>query len=99
MRPVADGLQLFVRLTPGARKDDIDGTEEGANGRIYLKVRVRAVAEKGKANTALVALLAKRGAIAKSNITIVSGHTSRMKTLLFQGETGTMRETAAKLLQ
>lgn len=90
---------MCVRLTPGARKDDIDGTEESADGRSYLKVRVRAIAQKGKANTALVALLAKRSGIAKSRIEIVSGQSSRLKTLLFQGETGMMREAVSKLIQ
>ncbi|MEX3011761.1 DUF167 family protein [Hoeflea sp. TYP-13] len=98
-RIARNGLQLFVRLTPGASKDGIDGIEEGADGRAYLKIRVRAVPEKGRANRALIALLAKRGGVAKSSIKVTSGETHRMKTLLFEGDGKALREAAWRLVQ
>ncbi len=96
-RTVPEGLQLFVKLTPGSGRDDIDGVEEGADERVYLKARVRAVPDKGKANKALIALLAKRCGIPKSRIKIKSGETNRLKTLLLEGESGVLREALSKL--
>ena len=98
-RPVPEGLQIFVRLTPGSNRDAVEGTEKGADGRVYLKVRVRAIAEKGKANRALIALLATRSDVAKSRIEIVSGQTSRLKSLFLQGDSDAMLEAVAKLEQ
>ena len=58
-RATADGLSLVVRLTPKGGRDAIDGLETMSDGKAVLKARVRAVPEDGKANAALVELLAK----------------------------------------
>ncbi|TIT75878.1 MAG: DUF167 domain-containing protein, partial [Mesorhizobium sp.] len=58
-RPRDDGIDLYVRLTPKAALDRIDGVETTADGRSHLKGRVRAVPEKGAANAALERLVAK----------------------------------------
>ena len=49
----ADGVDLHVRLTPRAAKDEVGGVETMADGRAHLSARVRAVPEKGAANAAL----------------------------------------------
>lgn len=77
----ADGVLLFVRVTPRASRDAIEGVAADADGNERLTVRVRAVPEDGKANKALVALLAKSWKIPKSTIAVVSGLTMRQKTL------------------
>ena len=51
-----------------------------------LKARVTAVPEKGKANKALIVLIAKSLGIAKSSIDLVSGDTSRKKILRIDGD-------------
>ena len=53
-----DGVTLFVRLTPKAGRDGIDGFENRGEGVEVLKARVRAVPEDGKANRAVIALIA-----------------------------------------
>ncbi|TIV00536.1 MAG: DUF167 domain-containing protein, partial [Mesorhizobium sp.] len=58
-RPRDDGIDLFVRLTPKAAVDRIEGIETAADGRSHLKARVRAVPENGAANTALERMVAK----------------------------------------
>ncbi|TIS86142.1 MAG: DUF167 domain-containing protein, partial [Mesorhizobium sp.] len=58
-RPRDDGIDLFVRLTPKAAVDRIEGIETAADGRSHLKARVRAVPENGAANTALERMMAK----------------------------------------
>ncbi|MGV1766578.1 DUF167 domain-containing protein [Rhizobium rhizogenes] len=81
----ADHVRLSVRLTPNGGRDAVDGIETGADGEAYLKARVSAVPEKGKANKALIALLAKRLSIPKSSLSLISGDTARKKILRIDG--------------
>ncbi|MCZ3375936.1 DUF167 domain-containing protein [Rhizobium sp. AG207R] len=81
-----DHVRLSVRLTPNGGRDAIDGLETGADGECYLKARVSAAPEKGKANKALIALLSKSLGIPKSTLSIVSGDTARKKILRIEGE-------------
>ncbi|MDI7775422.1 DUF167 family protein [Asticcacaulis sp. EMRT-3] len=78
-------MRLVVRLTPKAAADRIDGWDKDAHDRAVLKVRVRAAPIEGRANTALIALLAKALDMPKSRITLLSGDTSRLKTLEIDG--------------
>ena len=55
--------------------------EFGTDGGISIKARVSAAPEGGKANKALVVLLAKALRIPKTSIEIASGETSRTKNL------------------
>ncbi|AYG60829.1 DUF167 domain-containing protein [Rhizobium jaguaris] len=81
-----DHVRLSVRLTPNGGRDAIDGVETGADDESYLKVRVSAVPEKGKANKALIVLLAKKLGIAKSAVSLISGDTARKKILRIDGD-------------
>ncbi|MBO9195613.1 DUF167 domain-containing protein [Rhizobium sp. 16-449-1b] len=81
-----DHLVLAVRLTPNGGRDQIDGIELDADGKAYLKARVSVVPEKGKANKALIALVAKQLGLAKSSVNLVSGETSRKKILRIDAE-------------
>ena len=69
-------ILLHVRITPKSGDNKIIGLHDG-----MLKVLVTAVPEKGKANAALVKLIAKTLGIAKTSIHIVSGATARNKIL------------------
>ena len=82
----ADCLKLSVRLTPNGGRDTIDAVERDADGAAYLKARVTAVPEKGKANKALIALIAKTLKLPKSAITVISGDTARKKILRIDGD-------------
>jgi uncharacterized protein (TIGR00251 family) len=92
-----DRLSLYVRLTPKGGRDAIDGWTAAADGKDYLKVRVAAAPEDGKANTALVALMAKTLGVAKSSVSIVSGHTSRLKHIEISGDAGELRTRLADM--
>jgi len=50
-----------------------------------LKLRVHAVPDKGKANAAVVKLLAKSWGVPRSSLTVVVGEKDRTKTLLLAG--------------
>jgi uncharacterized protein len=80
------GITLRVRLTPNAAHDRIEGEEVRDDGQTVLRVRVRAVPDKGKANKALVALLAKTLKQPKSGFKIISGQTARLKSIAITGE-------------
>ena len=60
--------------------------ETGANAQSYLKVRVRAVPEGGKANAALEKLLAKYLGVASRDVMIVAGAASRIKQVKVSGD-------------
>ena len=80
-RAVTGGIRLVVRVTPNAGADRIDGPETRDDGSEVLRVRVSAVPDKGKANAAVIALLAKALGVPKSSMAVVSGDTARLKTL------------------
>ena len=96
-RVVPGGVMLSVRVTPNAGADRIDGAERRADGSEALRVRVSAVPDKGKANESLTALVAKRVGVPKSAVTIASGETGRLKTLLIRGDASLVTEGLAAL--
>ncbi|CCV04625.1 conserved hypothetical protein [Mesorhizobium metallidurans STM 2683] len=81
-----DGVDLFVRLTPKAAMDRLEGIETASDGRSHLKARVRAVPENGAANQALERLVAKALGVPASAVSVVAGGTARLKTLRISGD-------------
>ena len=77
---------MFVRLTPKAGADRFGGMETAADGRAHLTAKVRAVPEKGAANGALERLIAERFGVARSKVSVIAGHTSRLKTVRIEAE-------------
>jgi len=82
----ADHIRLSIKLTPNGGRDAIDGIETDAEGNAFLKARVSAVPEDGKANKALIALLSKKLRVPKSSISFISGETARKKILRIDGD-------------
>ena len=81
LRPDGADLILAVRLTPRAARDAVGDVWQDEKGSAWLQASVRAVPEKGKANTALIKLLSARLAIPPSRVIIESGATARLKRL------------------
>ncbi len=79
------GVSVHLRLTPKGGRDAVEGWMTGADGTDYLKARVRAVAEDGKANDALVELLAEALSVPKSSVRIAAGGTARLKRVEIAG--------------
>ena len=82
---VNEKRELAVRITPNAPKNAIEGWVEDEHGARWLKVKVTAVPEDGKANAALIKLLAKTWKIAPSSLEVVAGHTQRLKRIKYHG--------------
>ncbi|MFQ5983919.1 MAG: DUF167 family protein [Alphaproteobacteria bacterium] len=76
----------MVRLVPKASRPGIDGVGVDAAGRAFLKVRVGAPPEAGKANAALLRLLAREWRVPGSSLTITAGTKARRKTLHVAGD-------------
>lgn len=92
-----NGIDLYVRLTPKAALDRIDGVETTADGRSHLKARVRAVPENGAANQALERMMAKALGVPASAVAVVAGGTSRLKTLRIVGDGAALAEKLGAL--
>jgi uncharacterized protein (TIGR00251 family) len=71
---------LQVRVTPGAREAAIGEWREG-----ILHVKVREPADKGKANEAVIKLVAKRLGVPARAVTLKSGGAARTKLLSVEG--------------
>src|SRR5262245_48749494 len=74
------GVVLSVRAQPGARKRGVVGQHNG-----MLKLAVQAPADKGRANEALVELIAELFGCKRSQISLISGPTHQEKKFLVQG--------------
>jgi hypothetical protein len=80
------GVRVTVRLTPRAGRNAITGRAVDAAGAPLLKATVTAVPERGAANEALIALLAKSWRLPKSALAIVGGATDRTKLIEIAGD-------------
>jgi len=76
----ASTTRLRLRVTPGARSTGIVGRQGDA-----WKVRVTAAPEHGRANDAVLRLLAEALGVPRDDVTLVSGHGSREKTVELTG--------------
>jgi uncharacterized protein (TIGR00251 family) len=73
------GEIIAVQVIPKAGRDAVDGLVTDAQGRVWLKIRVSAAPEEGRANKAVLALLAKHRGVAPSRLSLISGETGRKK--------------------
>jgi len=76
---------------PKAGANAIGAVELDGLGQVRLKVRVTAAPESGKANAALIRLLAKAWGLAPSTISVARGAKARNKELRIAGDGQTLR--------
>jgi uncharacterized protein (TIGR00251 family) len=72
--------RLKLRVSPGARRPGIAGRHGDA-----WKVRVAEPPEDGRANEAVLRLLAETLDVPRARVTLVSGHSSREKIVVLDG--------------
>lgn len=75
----------MVRVTPRSSRDGVEAVADSAE-RPALKVRVRAVADKGEANRAVEGVVAEWLGVPKRSVALSAGGKSRIKTLMVSGE-------------
>lgn len=73
-------MKLVLKVHPGSRQNEVLGMRDG-----LLEIKVAAPATEGRANSELVAFLAKLLGIAKSDISILRGASSRIKVISLPG--------------
>jgi uncharacterized protein len=84
---VPGGVRVRLRLNPKASANRVTGLTTDADGDAVLKATVTAVPEDGKANAALIKMLAREWKLAKSGFDIIHGATGQNKTLFVAGDT------------
>ena len=72
--------RLRIRVSPGARKTELVGRQGEA-----WKVRVAEAPERGRANDAVLKLLAERLRVARAELTLVAGRSGRDKVVELRG--------------
>ena len=76
-------MEFDIRVQPRASRNAVE--IDGDRPDVKIIVRVTAAPESGKANDAVVALLAKRLGVPKRSVHIVRGHKSREKRISIDG--------------
>ena len=91
LRQTPKGLFLHIRATPKAGRDEVAGLVANAAGQKSLAVKVTKPADRGEANLAVIAVLAKVTGVAKSSFRLASGETSRDKVIEVMQNADTVR--------
>jgi uncharacterized protein YggU (UPF0235/DUF167 family) len=79
-------VRVSVRLTPRGRADRIDDIARLADGTPVLRASVGAPPEEGRANEALLRLLAAAWGFARRDLTIAAGAKNRNKSIHVAGD-------------
>ena len=87
-RSASGGCTISVRVHPGAKRNAITGTHDGA-----VKISLTTPPTDGRANQALIAFLAERLNITRASIDLLGGASSRSKTLRLTGITAEEAES------
>ena len=85
-----DGVRLAVRLNPKASVERIVGLADEADGGVVLKVAVTAAPENGKANAALLKLLARAFRLPARDFAVLRGASDRRKVVAVSGAPGAL---------
>ena len=83
--PHKEAVRLYLRVIPNARRDSVRGLYHEADGITAIKLTVAAPAEDGRANQAVVKLLARSLGLPKRSFSIDSGQTGRRKIISIDG--------------
>ena len=92
-------VRLSLKVTPKASRNQVQGLAPEADGSTVLKLQVTAPPENGKANAAVIKLLAKEWGFAKSAIELISGETDRRKVIDLKGEPESLCATLTAWLE
>ncbi|MGO8954109.1 MAG: DUF167 family protein [Rhodomicrobium sp.] len=93
----ANGIVIHVRLTPKSGAEKIAGVELHGEKPV-LKAHVTAPPEDGKANAALILLIARWLGVPKSKVTMAAGQKSRLKSVSVAGDAEDLMQRLGKLL-
>ena len=83
---VRDGITVAVRVAPRAARQRIGEIAKDAGGGRVIKIAVTAPPEGGKANDAVIRLLAKAWRVPKTSFSLISGAANRRKMIHVAGD-------------
>ena len=92
LRDTPNACTLPVRVHPGAKRNEITGTHDGA-----LKISLTTPPTDGRANDALIAFLAAFLKVPRASVTLLTGASSRSKTLHISGKSAAQIQAALTL--
>lgn len=93
LRRGPSGVTVDLRVHPRARRAALEPAGSA------LKAQVTAPPEDGKANAAVIALLAEEWRLPRSSFDVIKGQTSRAKTVRVLGEPAAIVERVTEWLQ
>jgi uncharacterized protein len=88
----AEGVVVRLRVQPRASRDRLEGLWTGSDGAQALRVAITAPPEGGKANAAVIKLLAKAWRLPKTSFSITAGAAARTKTVRIAGDPSELAE-------
>ena len=92
-----DGVELAVKVTPRAGRNRVEGVVIDAAGAAWIVAKVSVPAEGGKANRAVLALLAEGLGVAATGLELVAGAGSRWKRVRVAGDPAHLASRAEAL--
>ncbi len=93
VEPWENGAAFSVKAHAGAKRDGVSGLHGG-----MLKVEVTTAPEKGRANKAIIKLLAKKLNVGTGDLVLLSGETGRTKRFGVRGiDANTLRDRILSL--
>ena len=95
----SDGLRLKIRLMPKASAARILGIAAEADGGVALKIAVTAPPEAGKANDALLGVVAELLDLGRRDVTLALGATNRRKLVHVAGDPAALARRLEEVLQ
>ncbi len=99
---IDEGIKLHILVSPKAQRDEVKGSEvvcDDRKGEIeLLRVSVRAIADKGLANKAVLKVISKWLNVPKSTVILLTGSKSRHKTVLIEGDGQNLMDEVNNLL-
>ncbi|MGX1198252.1 DUF167 domain-containing protein [Parvibaculum sp. MBR-TMA-1.3b-4.2] len=98
VRRTPDGVLVALKVTPKSGANRIEGLVSDGEG-TRLRLRVTAAPEKGKANEAVIKLVAKAWGLPKSSLSIASGETAPLKMLLVRGDSAALEADIATYIR
>jgi uncharacterized protein len=95
IRETATGAVFRIRVVPRASRSEMVGIQGDA-----LKLRINSPPVEGKANDECIRFLAEVLGVKKAQVTIIAGHTARIKTIAVEGiKAGVLATTLHRSLQ
>jgi uncharacterized protein YggU (UPF0235/DUF167 family) len=85
-RPTAGGVEIRVRVTPRAARAGLAGLHRGVDGQVHLVIRVGVPPEGGRANEAMLRILAAALGLGPSSLRLTAGAASRLKRVLVDAD-------------